>query len=397
MTADCCFQSPSPASPPPAPTPMLNVIFTLDYEIHGNGDGCAYELMVEPTSRMMDLFERYGAKLTIMADVAEILKFKEYKELFGRDDYHYDAIAAQLQDAVRRGHDVQLHLHASYFNAQHQDGRWVQDWSEYNFAGLPLARMIELVRVGKAYLENLLQPVSPPYRCVAFRAANWSVTPSRNVVRALLANDIRIDTSVFKYGRREGLVNFDYANAPSDIVPWRASETNICVRDDRSELFEFPIYSENRWVGAFVTPQRIHRAWVGRLHRLPGTRSNGKDGSGPDSYPTGGSRRSAAGRNPLWLAKKHAWKADFNQCTGRQLVRALNRAANRHDSTARPLPFVLIGHSKSYTQVNARSLEPFLQYAARQPERYGFGVFGDFKLPPLADSARKTATTVVAM
>jgi len=72
---------------------MLNVIFTLDYEIHGNGEGCPYELMVEPTRRMLDLFDEYGAKLTIMADVAEILKFKEYKEQRGRDDYHYEAIA----------------------------------------------------------------------------------------------------------------------------------------------------------------------------------------------------------------------------------------------------------------------------------------------------------------
>ena len=88
---------------------MLKVIFTLDYEIHGNGDGCPYALMVEPTNRMMRQFEAYGAKLTIMADVAEILKFKEYKEEFGRDDYHYDAIAEQLRDAIRRGHDVQLH------------------------------------------------------------------------------------------------------------------------------------------------------------------------------------------------------------------------------------------------------------------------------------------------
>jgi hypothetical protein len=39
---------------------MLNVIFTSDHEIHGNGEGCPYELMVEPTARMMDLFERYA-------------------------------------------------------------------------------------------------------------------------------------------------------------------------------------------------------------------------------------------------------------------------------------------------------------------------------------------------
>src|SRR4051812_37680272 len=71
-------------------SPMLNLLFTLDYEIHGNGDGCPNDLMVEPTNRLLDLFDRYGAKLTIMADVAEILKFREYKEQTGRDDYHYE-------------------------------------------------------------------------------------------------------------------------------------------------------------------------------------------------------------------------------------------------------------------------------------------------------------------
>ena len=110
---------------------MLNVIFTLDYEIHGNGDGSPYELMVEPTARLLDLFDKYNAKLTIMADVAEILKFGEYREKFGRDDYYYEAIVAQLRDAIRRGHDVQLHLHCSYFNARFKGGKWEQDWSEY--------------------------------------------------------------------------------------------------------------------------------------------------------------------------------------------------------------------------------------------------------------------------
>ena len=34
--------------------------FTLDYEIHGNGDGDPMALMVEPTYRLMSLLEKYG-------------------------------------------------------------------------------------------------------------------------------------------------------------------------------------------------------------------------------------------------------------------------------------------------------------------------------------------------
>ena len=140
-----------------------------------------------------------------MADIAEILKFKEYKEQHGRDDYHYEK--PSLNSSVMpfdADMTCRLHLHASYFNARHENSRWDQDWSEYNFAGLPLKRLNEIVRIGKQFLENLLQPVDPEYECIAFRAANWAMSPSRNVIRALLENGIRIDTSVFKYGRREG-------------------------------------------------------------------------------------------------------------------------------------------------------------------------------------------------
>jgi hypothetical protein len=355
---------------------MLNVIFTLDYEIHGNGEGCPLELMVEPTHRMMALFDRHGAKLTIMADVAEILKFKEYKETTGRDDYHYEAIAGQLRDAVRRGHDVQLHLHASYFNARHENGRWVQDWSEYNFAGLPFQRMDEIVRTGKQFLEDLLKPVSPAYECVAFRAANWAVNPSRNVVRALINNGIRIETSVFKHGRRNGLVSFDYSNAHSDLLPWPVDEDDICRRNDAGQLVEVPIYCEKRWIGAFLTPSRIYRARMTNNHSVAN-----------DYFEAGVGARAA--KSPAerllgmlsMLTQLHPWKADFNQCTGRQLIGALNRASLIYAGMADELPFVLIGHSKLFTNLNERSLRPLLSFVSGNPSRFSFGLFSDFELP----------------
>ena len=350
---------------------MLNIIFTLDYEIHGNGEGCPSELMVEPTRRMMDLFDRYGAKLTIMADVAEILKFQEYKEKTGRDDYHYEAIAEQLREAVRRGHDVQLHLHASYFNARYENGRWEQDWSEYNFAGLPLDRLNEIVRIGKQYLEDLLKPVAPAYQCTVFRAANWAVNPSRNVVHALIKNGIRIDTSVFKYGQRRGLVNFDYSNAHSDLMPWPVDENDICRRSETGKLFESPIYSERRWFGAFLTSSRLYRARMTRAHPLSSQcpKANGvlmvKSSVGKflDTFSI--------------LIRRHAWKADLNQCTGQQLVAALNRALRKYGDLNSHLPFVLIGHSKQFNRANERSLAPFLEYADSDPKRIRFGIFRD--------------------
>ena len=351
---------------------MLNVIFTLDYEIHGNGDGDPLLLMVKPTQRLIKLFADYGAKLTIMADIAEILKFKEYKEKTGRDDFYYEAIVEQLREAVRLGHDVQLHIHASFFNARLEGRRWVQDWSEYDFAGLGLDRMREIVRVGKQFLENILQPVNAQYKCFVFRAANWSVSPSKNVVRALVDNEIKIDTSVFKYGRRHGIVNFDYRQAPSALVPWQVDEDDVCRSSKSGLLFEFPIYAENRFLGAFVTPQRLFRAFAGRLHKVADSYEERRPGQvGPASGTQRASLRSKG------VLGRHSWKADFNQCSGRQLIGALKRAEANYGTLGIALPFVLIGHSKLFTRFNEWSLRPFLSYVASRPNRFGFAIFAD--------------------
>ncbi len=345
---------------------MLRIIFTLDYEIHGNGDGNPNDLMIEPTDRLLRLCDEYGAKLTIMADVAEILKFKEYKDQYGRDDYCYDAIVDQLRRAIKSGHDVQMHIHSGYFNAMHKNGCWIQDWSEYNFAGLSFERMDWMVMVCKQFLDSLLRPVDPIYRCIAFRAPNWSVSPSKNVVRALVNNDIKIDTSIFKYGYRNDIVAFDYSRAYSQIVPWRAQEDDICSRDDNSRLWELPIYSEKRWIGAFLTSNRIYRALISWRHQV---RSK-------DRHSTPKDNAALHMRKGVWMDsvfQRHAWKADFNQCMSKQLINALQRASDKYDRQKdRMLPFVLIGHSKLFTKRNERSLTAFLVHCARHPDKFEF-------------------------
>jgi len=343
---------------------MLNVIFTLDYEIHGNGEGDPEALMVSPTDRLLDQFDRYGAKLTIMAEVAEMLKFREYRETTGRDRFHYHAVASQLCRAVRGGHDVQLHLHPSYCNAHYEAGHWVQNFSEYNTAQLPAARLNEVIRIGKNYLEDLLKPVAPDYRCIAFRAGNWAMQPSQNLVRALLANGFRFDTSVFKYGRRMGRVHFDYTNAHSATSPWPVDELDICRRDSAGQLIEIPIYSESRWIGHFLTPARLYRAYLSRRHAFKvqaGKSPQINNSSGSDGGISGAVKRAL---------RQHAWKADFNQCSGKQLIRALERAEANHQGG--PGTFVLIGHSKLFTKYNQQSLQPFLAFVAAHPERFRF-------------------------
>ena len=359
---------------------MLQVLFTLDYEIHGNGQGSPHRLMVEPTERMLRQFDRHGAKLTVMADVGEILRFRRHAEETGRDEFSYRTIEHQLKTAVRTGHDVQFHVHPSYFNAVREDGRWRQDYSEYDVARLSFDRIDEIVSTGKGYLEGLLQPVDRSYRCVAFRAANWSMHPSPNIVQALVRNGIRIDSSVFKGGRREGMVEFDYRNAHSAVIPWRVDPEDVCRAKPDGELIEVPICTESRHLHHFARPNRVYRAVQGRLHPLP-SESLALAGDKQEASSSTRTQRALAA-----LTSRHAWKLDFNQCSGRQLIAALERVSKRYDTADRTLPVVLIGHSKIYTKLNERLLEPFLNHVASRPDRFSFATFRD-TLPDLTKLA----------
>jgi hypothetical protein len=359
---------------------MYKVLFTSDYEIHGSGMGSPQELIVDPTTRMLDQLDRYNGKLTIMADTGELLKFKEYAERTGDDRFHWGAIANQMKRAVGTGHDVQLHVHSSYFNATWDEAKryWKQDYAEYDLASLPYDRLREMIRRGKELLEQTCRAAKPDYECFAFRAANWSMHPSPNIVRALVDEGLRIDTSVWKFGQYDDLVKFDYSTAHSDLVPWPVDPNDVCRRDPEGRLFEFPIYTERQPIWVFLTPNRVYRVIAQRLNPLPTPDDAAEPRS--DANAGGGSARSLAkmlGKAKM-LVRQHAWKMDFNQCTGKQLIDGLKRVEARYGHPELPLPFVLIGHSKTFTRHNERSLRPFLEFVAAHPDRFSFGTFASF-------------------
>ena len=356
---------------------MFGVLFTLDYEIHGNGEGAPGQLMVSPTDRMLEQFDRYGAKLTLMADVAEILKFKEHFETTGKDTFDYLKIEEQLKRAVATGHDVQLHIHSSYFKSRLVNGAWQQHWDEYSLADLPYSRVLEMIGTCKAYLESLLTRVDPNYRCHTFRAANWSMSPSENIVRALIEQHIKIDTSVFKYGKRNDRVKFDYTDSYSDLVPWPVDMENVCKRDPDGALVEIPIYSELKNVWAFLTPNRVFRVFQASRHK------HAKHRDLEDEPPMSGQKVSKLAGLVSFFKDKHAWKLDFNQCTGTQLIKGLKRINREYGHLEKKLPVVSIGHSKLYTKINEKSLESFLDFIAAGGDKYSFAKFEDFDLKSL--------------
>ncbi len=344
---------------------MLKIIFTLDYEIHGNGDGCPYKLMVEPTYRLIKLMDRYGAKLTIFADMAEIIKFKEYLQNYNEDKFHYLKIKEQLQQAVLLGHDVQLHIHSSYSKAKFEKKKWQQNWPDYNLAELDYETIYTRVKQSKELLEEIIWEKLPSYKCYAFRAANWSMHPTENIAKALLANDIYIDSSVYKYGKQSGWVNYDYSNAFSSTFPYKASINNICEYDSENLLWEFPIYSELKPIFNFISLIRLFRIIRASFHK----HKQQKDYSKVKTKTL--SRIKNINKFYGFFSAKYPLKFDFNQLSGAQMIKYIKNIGKDSNNGY----VTLIGHSKSFIKYNTYTLTKFLKFLARDKRKYVFSLF----------------------
>jgi len=334
----------------------FNLIFTLDYEIHGNGDGSPYDLIVEPTYRLLNLLEKYDAKLTIMADVAEILCFKNFYEETGTDLFYFKEIVIQLQSAIKRGHDVQLHIHSSYFKAKYNGKSWVQNWDEYNLASLKYDRINEIIKTSKFFLEDILKPINSDYRCFVFRAANWSMMPTHHIYKVLVDNDILYDTSVYKGGKQNGNVEYDYTNAYSNLYSYKANVFDINAEDINGDITEYPIYTEMRFFWSFITPIRIFRMIRAKFHK--------HDSNIKKSLKFNDKNPSQFSFNSFF--KKSPWKLDINQSSGQQLINAMKRIRKQTITQSSSIDIVLIGHSKTFIPYNEKTLEKFLVWVIKQ-------------------------------
>lgn len=328
--------------------------FTLDYEIHGNGDGNPFQLLVEPTYRLMDMLEQYGQRVTIMADVAEILCFRRYREMTGSDNFHVAEIEQQLCDAIRRGHDVQLHIHSSYFKAEWNGEHFDQCIEEYNMAALSYERITEMVSQSVKYLEDLLQPIKPDYKVWLFRAANWSMMPTPILYKVLTEFGITHDTSVYKGGCQGGNVCYDYRNAYDNLLSYPASAKDINHYDTNGELIEMPIYTEMRPFWDFISPIRIFRMVRAKFHKH-------KHQSQPQSVTADKNDNRKLSLRSFFV--KSPLKMDFNQVNGRGLIRMMKNIMRRakHEHLDH-VDVILIGHSKTFVPYNEKTLRPFLEW-----------------------------------
>jgi hypothetical protein len=297
---------------------MIEFVFTIDYEIYGNGKGSLRELVLKPAERLKSIFEERGAPFVLFAEVAEL----EVIEAEGIDTA-IDLVKGQLRDFHRQGTELGLHLHPQWYNARYKNGEWMLDYNEYSLCTLQKERIVQIIDRSIEYLRKLLQAAD--FMPISFRAGNWLFQPAKNLSKVLAEQGIKVDSSVFKGGRQHQH-KLDYRRALNNGYFWRFAD-NVSVRNPSGSLLELPIYTRMVPIWQMLTAKRIQ-------------------------FERKGPARSQTGKISLFrlldfLRFCYPIKFDFCRMTINELIHMLDaeiRKDSEDPATFRPI--VAIGHTK---------------------------------------------------
>ena len=320
---------------------MIHCVFTLDYEIYGNGDGGLRDLVYEPAERLREIFLRHDARFVNFVEAAE---FERIEEL--GSDSAIGLVKQQIRDLFGDGFELGLHLHPQWYNATFEHGRWVLDATEYNLCTLPEPRVAQIVDRSLAYLRHVVGSTS--FTPLSFRAGNWLFQPTRTAACVLASRGVRIDSSVFKGGLQRGH-SLDYRPSLNNGDYWRFGP-DVNAPDPSGGMLELPIYTAMVPFWRMLTRKRTS---FGRKRTASGLRrakASPVDGVGARIRRL---RDFARFRYPL--------KLDFCRMTLDELSAMVAHvvAEDRADpDTLRPV--VAIGHTKDL--VDLGTVDKFLTY-----------------------------------
>ena len=198
----------------------IQIALTDDWELRGDGSGDIEKIQFRAMRELIDLYDSHGAKSTFNVEVMQQLTFRRLQESYPQLKKLADSWDEHVRLAFTRGHDIQLHIHPQWSKVNFDNGRWrlSGDWSLLNYAP---AESYKMLSASKAYLEELLAPLNPNYRCVAFRSGSSAIAPSDFALGQLAELGIVFDMSLIR-GLRVNTRNLqlDYTNCDEGFLPF---------------------------------------------------------------------------------------------------------------------------------------------------------------------------------
>ena len=311
---------------------MISVILTIDYELFGNGQGDLINHVYKPTEKFTDLLDKYNYKFVNFVEVAEFLTIKRHD-----NSENIKLIENQINKLHTNNHEIGLHIHPQWFNAQKINGIWELDFLEYNLGKLDDTKIETYLSKSISYLKEIIDDKA--YQPISFRAGNWLIQPSLRLTKSLSEKGLLLDSSVFKGGYDKS-IGIDFRTIPNK--PFWKFKDDILIEDDaEGVLFEIPIYSKNMSFIKLFSSKRMKT-----YHQM---NSNSSKKSLFVSI--------LSKFRHLKLSKPI--KFDLSKQTAKEMISYIKAVEIAHNPSDN-IPLVAIGHTKNLS--NFKDIEALFEY-----------------------------------
>lgn len=351
----------------------MDLALTLDYELYGNGQGDVCKQIIEPTNMLLEVCERYNAKITLFFEVVEYWKHRETYLSGQTMGYAVDPaklMEDQIIDAYKRGHDIQLHIHPQWIEAKYANGEWNVNFNLWRLPQVPAepsnlsgTSLKKLLKKGKDTVESLIKPIDPNYECTILRAGGLNMYPSTQVLRAMRDIGLSADSSVFPGGfSQTKYAYYDYRMVPYTLPYWSTYTDDILStgcndNDSRGNIYELPV---------FALPMRRFRKYD--IVRL---KSKLKNKAAVKTTLTQAETRMKNQNRVKYFFEKESVAWDYCLFSYRKMKFFLSKAREIHDKSSYDYhPFILIGHSKEFSC--PANLTNFLRYVQNKQYNVDF-------------------------
>ena len=326
----------------------VNIYLTYDYELFfGASTGTVEKCLIEPTNRLVELAEIHDVRFTFFVDIGYICRMEDFLSQSDQLQSDYILVCDQLKSLVKKGHDLQLHIHPHWEKSTFENGKWTCNTKHaYRLDDFNDDEIASIFKKYKAKLDSFRR--SPSY---AFRAGGWCIQPFERLKPFFEEHLLSIDSSVFPNGYfQSGNYYFDFRHAPAKSS--YHFETDVVLEERTGRFTEYPIASY------CYSPLFYWRLYVlGRLfprqHKMIG------DGQFMDQ----------PGRKKAVLT---GWT--WNHVSTDGYYASLLTKITDHFFRKNWSDMVIIGHPKSMTNYSYKKLAEFL---ANRGTKYNFRSFND--------------------
>ncbi|MES2133268.1 MAG: hypothetical protein V4506_13055 [Bacteroidota bacterium] len=310
----------------------MQIHISFDYELFfGNASGSAEKCILEPTQQLINIATKHDVPFVFFVDAGYLVQLKQHLHI-PTCKQDYDQVSAQLKQLVSLGHEIALHIHPHWEDCRFENNQWLIDTTRYKLADF---KEVEVNDIVTKYHHAITEIIGKP--CKSYRAGGWCIQPFEPIKKALIANNIFTDSTVYYKGfHASGAHSYDFTKA-SDLAEWHF-ENDPCVETKNGQFTEIP-----------VTPDRIPPLFYWQLYL--------KMRSNPLVYKPVGDGNWLVDRKRIY---KHFYTStDHFACCDGFFASRLKAVLNRSEKQKKTHMMVL-SHPKSMAPYSFKALDEFI-------------------------------------